>query len=77
MLQPGGPVDRLLALGETFDALAPRLEHLNAAIPNLNAAVAVLAGAVEPLGALAGRLPGSWRRGVVATPVAGEEPGES
>lgn len=64
MLAPGGTLDRLVALGETFDALVPRLEALGAAIPNLNSAVVVLSGAVEPLSSLAGRLPGSRRRGL-------------
>lgn len=62
LLAPGGTLEQLLALGATFDALTGRLEELSVAIPDLNQAVATLSGAVEPLGALAGRLPGGRRR---------------
>lgn len=73
MLAPGGTLDRLVALGDTFDSLLPRLEELGAAIPHLNAAVGLLSGAVEPLSTLAGRLPGSRRRGLTpSTVVAGD-----
>lgn len=61
LLTPGGTLDQLVALGATFDAIIPRLEALGHAIPTLNSAVTVLSGAVEPLGALAGRLPGGRR----------------
>lgn len=62
LLAPGGTLDQLVELGQTFDAIVPRLEALGHAIPNLNAAVSILSGAVEPLGALAGRFPGGRRR---------------
>jgi hypothetical protein len=62
LLAPGGTLDQLIELGATFDAIVPRLEALGNAIPNLNSAVNILSGAVEPLGALAGRLPGGRRR---------------
>lgn len=62
LLAPGGTLDQLIGLGATFDAIVPRLEELGDSIPGLNSAVAVLSGAVEPLGALAGRLPGGRRR---------------
>ena len=62
LLAPGGTLDQLIDLGATFDAIVPRLEALGNAIPNLNSAVNILSGAVEPLGSLAGRLPGGRRR---------------
>ena len=62
LLKPGGTLEQLAQLGETFNAILPRLEALGNAIPNLNQAVAVLSGAVEPLGTLAQRLPGGRRR---------------
>lgn len=66
LLAPGGTLDQLVSLGATFDAIVPRLEALGHAIPTLNDAVNVLSGAVEPLGVLAGRLPGGRRRPTVA-----------
>ncbi|KQV75142.1 hypothetical protein ASC61_09075 [Aeromicrobium sp. Root344] len=68
LLAPGGTLDQLIELGATFDAIVPRLEALGNAIPNLNSAVNILSGAVEPLGALAGRLPGGRRRPAVLDP---------
>lgn len=74
LLTPGGTLDQLIGLGATFDAIVPRLEALGSAIPELNSAVNVLSGAVEPLGTLAGRLPGGRRRpsSAVALESAGE-----
>lgn len=72
LLAPGGTLDQLIDLGTTFDAIIPRLEALGHAIPNLNSAVNILSGAVEPLGALAGRFPGGRRRPPVLEPTAGD-----
>ncbi|MGZ8770758.1 MAG: hypothetical protein ACXWXJ_07145, partial [Aeromicrobium sp.] len=57
------------ALGGVFESVVPKLEALGSAIPGLNQAVSALNLAVEPLGVLAGRLPGSRRK----FPAAAEE----
>ena len=71
LLEPGGTLDQLIALGGVFESIVPKLESLGSAIPGLNQAVGALNMAVEPLSALAGRLPGSRRKII---PTASEEP---
>lgn len=69
LLQPGGTLDQLVTLGGVFESLEPKLAALGSAIPGLNQAVSALNMAVEPLGSLAGRLPGGRRRVVAAEAV--------
>ena len=67
ILEPGGTLDQLIALGGVFESIVPKLESLGSAIPGLSQAVGALNMAAEPLSALAGRLPGSRRKIIPAT----------
>ncbi len=64
----GGTLDQLVALGETLEAIAPRLAELGVVVPDLHASVTTLHETVGPLSDLAGRLPGSRRKALAPSP---------
>jgi hypothetical protein len=55
LLQPGGTLEQLVGLGDTFADLLPIIDELHHAVEVLNRTV-------EPLGAIAGRVPIGRRR---------------
>lgn len=62
LLADGGTLDQLVALGDTLEAIQPRLAELTQIVPTLSASADALHKAVGPIGDLAGRLPLSRRR---------------
>ncbi len=62
LIAEGGTLEQLVALGDTLESIQPRLAELTGIVPELHASVDALNRAVEPLGDLANRLPGSRRR---------------
>lgn len=62
LVAEGGTLDQLVALGDTLERIQPRLDTLARLVPDLHASVTALNEVVEPLGQLAGRIPGARRK---------------
>jgi hypothetical protein len=68
LLADGGTLDQLVALGDTLEAIQPRLAELTQIVPTLSSSADALHKAVGPLGDLAGRLPLNRRRASLPAP---------